>query len=125
MPVAVVDFDNTICNWNGVIGEYGEPVPGALKAIVDLKNQGYTFVLHTCRTAAEASPGTPLKWEKTPAEKARVMKEVLRWLSYHNFPIENVWVHDKPFGDVYLDDRAVYFNGDWDETTREVLSRET
>jgi len=96
---------NTIClDFDGVVhlnGRFvastiieGEPVPGVTHAIERLREQ-YKVVVHSCRCAADGG-----------------VDAIKDWLKLHGIEVDDVVDH-KPMAEVYVDDRAVAFDGDW------------
>lgn len=77
----------------------GLPIPGAVKAVRDLKSMGNQIIIFTVRGDS---------------------KHVRDWLQYYNVPFDSV-TNVKPPADVFIDDRAVGFRGDWEATMKDVF----
>lgn len=105
--VVCIDFDAVLHNythWNG--GRLNEPVAGAAAATRQLTDNNFVVILYTTRGA----------------------DEIIHWLTRYNFQ----WTHinqnpeiqgqnpGKPIADIYIDDRAIQFNGSWESTLREI-----
>jgi len=109
--VIAIDLDGTILDNTGT-KEFGEPLPGARQALAELKSAGYTIIIHTVRGDEEA-----------------VARELQRYqipFDYinHNPNQPDYANRGKPLAEVYIDDRAVHFNGNWNnvvETVRQLL----
>lgn len=98
--VVAVDLDGTLLEYDGWKGpaHFGQPIPGVLKALYELKKEGWAVVIWTTRRTDQAL--------RTHLEK-------------HDIPFD--YINTNPFGppggshkiyaDVYLDDRALRFNG--------------
>lgn len=98
-----VDFDGVLHNPvdRDTGRRMGKPFPGALQAMRELHQMGAKIIVHTVRANTDK-------------------KHVEEWLLYFGFPF---WtVEPKLLADVYVDDRALRFEGDWDQTRRELLS---
>jgi hypothetical protein len=115
---AMIDFDGPIHKysqgWNG--GEiYDSPSPGAKEFIDWLKNQGYEIVIFTSRAS------------KTNAEEMGqdYKKEILKvenWLNLYNIPYDLITA-EKLAANFYIDDKAIHYNGSWDDVKNEVNKR--
>jgi len=118
----VVDFDNTIHN----MGDFkkgdpiGEPIEGAKEALWDLYNSGYDIIVHTCRTAAKSTSHFDTFLEKTPSEKKDSVFGLYEWFGVYCFPPVTIWFADKPWSPVYIDDKAIKFEGNWDDIVDQV-----
>ena len=100
MKTVCLDFDGVIhLNINFVSSTIisGELVVGAAQAIATLREK-YRVVVHSCRC--------------TSAGGVQAIKD---WLKQHEIEVDDV-IDFKPQAEVYIDDRAVAFNGDWNET---------
>jgi len=98
--VVAVDLDGTLLEYDGWKGpaHFGKPIPGVLNALYELKKAGWAVAIWTTRRTDHAL-------------KAHLDK--------HNVPYD--FINKNPFGppqgshkiyaDVYLDDRALRFNG--------------
>lgn len=94
----VFDFDGVIhsykSGWQGVETIPDPPVPGIKEAIDDIRIAGYEVVVVSTRTA-------------TP-EGVKAVKD---WLQTNEIMVDRV-CSEKPPAYVYIDDRAICFNGD-------------
>lgn len=95
-----IDFDGVInsykSGWKGP-AETDEPVPGAALAINTLVDRGYKVVIYSTRAGS-------------PEGK----KAIARYLSDMDVEPRVIEITDKkPIADVYIDDRAVTFDGNW------------
>lgn len=102
--VAAIDFDHTIHNPEDRERGFkmGKPFAGAKEALTRLGELGAKIVIHTCRATDTA-------------------EHVAAWLDYFEIPYDEITAL-KPMADVYVDDRAVPFLGDWADTERELLA---
>jgi hypothetical protein len=112
MKIAI-DFDGVIHEyskgWNG--GEiYDPPVVGAKEALEALKAKGHTLYLFTTRT------NTMFRKKDEPDQK--IMIEA--WMKKHEIPFDKIWTFGKPMADLFIDDRALSFKGDWNDTLEQV-----
>jgi len=110
--VIAVDLDGVILEFDKWKGHkhFGKPIPGAREALEKLKELGFVIVIWTTRDNVD--------------DIARVLKE-------HNIPFD--YINENPFqppdcsnkiyADVYVDDRAVEFNGNWDEVIEKIERR--
>lgn len=103
-----IDFDGVIHNADKGWGDgtcYGEPLPGALKALKQLSEQ-YTIIIFT----AKAKTDRPLVNGKTGAML------VSEWLEKYNVAqyVSSV-TSDKPRADLYIDDNGYRFEN-WNDT---------
>ena len=91
-----VDFDGVIypnLKYFSVADLRGGPVEGAREGLIELA-QSFTVVVHSARCAEPEG-----------------VEAIRSWLALHGLPYEVV--ADKPRAAVYIDDRAVCFEGDW------------
>ena len=80
-----------------------QPVDGAVDAMLQLSNEGNRLTVFTSRFA-------PMPEEK----KEQLRQEIEEELQANGFPEMEVWTGTtKPDADVFLDDKAVTFDGDW------------
>jgi hypothetical protein len=106
MKIAV-DIDDTIVKQEEDfdITEFGIPLPNAIEALNKLRLNGWTIILHSCRTTPDVNPGYDLEILKM---------NVMMWADENGVPYDDVWVGEgKPLADVYLDNKAMEFHGDW------------
>ncbi|NCN27123.1 hypothetical protein GW915_06055 [bacterium] len=108
MATVAVDLDGTIFNYT----ETGEPIliAGAREVMKDLFEQGHEVVIYTCRmTEASGESG-----------KKMVADLIKRMLGQYDIPYTYIYKGDKFVADVYIDDRAVGFEGDWKDAGEQV-----
>jgi hypothetical protein len=106
-PTVCLDFDGVIhaytSEWTGETTISDPPTHGAARAIERLRER-YRVVVHSprCRT-----------------EEGR--NAIEHWLQKHGIAVDEICEH-KPPAMVYLDDRAVCFEGDWDDAITAINS---
>ncbi len=111
MPTIAIDFDGTITNYKGYKGKgiFDDPLPKCREEIKKIIEQGWTVIINTTRAET---------WE------------VQKYLNKHKIPFHyinynptNTDLHLSPakvIADVYLDDRNVEFNGNWEKAIEKI-----
>lgn len=100
-----IDLDGTLTSWERGPSHQGNGIgpwlPGAREAIRAMLDAGHHVIVHTCRATWEAGGS---------------YAGVRHFLDSHGFEDVEVW-HDvgKPIAHVYIDDRAIPFQGEWGE----------
>jgi len=101
-----VDFDGVIAELPVDINSFGSMIPGAPEAISELKALGYRIIIHTTR----------------PSHREH-KERLVAFLQRHGIPFDEInansqceWEAEKPMADLYIDDRALRFEGDWTQT---------
>jgi len=112
--VAAIDFDGVIHQYSngwqkGII--YDEVVPGAKEGVTALKDAGYHIMIYTTRTNPQfRKKGEPEQYD-----------QLVQYLEKHQIPYDRIYVGSgKPMADVYLDDRAIPFTGNWEQSVKDV-----
>ena len=94
----VFDFDGVIhsytSGWQGVTEIPDPPVPGIKEAIDDIRHARYEVAILSTRTA-----------------ELEGRAAVFKWLMDHNIIVDEI-CSEKPPAFVYIDDRAICFDGD-------------
>lgn len=106
--VIAVDFDKTLFS-DGVFPDVGEPLPGARDALAALCDAGYRILIWSARSTSALA-----------REKMRAA------LDAHGFPydaIDDGSTPGKPRVDLFIDDRAIGFRGDWQDVLAQVFDR--
>ena len=105
-----VDFDGVCAQINGVdYDNIGEPMPGAIGIISNLRELGWYIVIWTSRVNAL----TREELSQSPTEYPRLMMQMLEWLEKHEFPFDEIYMGgQKPPCAVFIDDRAYRFDED-------------
>lgn len=115
MKIAI-DFDGVLHAYSKGWSDgsiYDGPVPGSAEAMKRLKEQGHTLYIFSTRT-------NPVFKKKDDAQDQKKMME--EWLQQHDIPFDKVWTFGKPMADLFIDDRAIGFRGNWNSTLEEVAS---
>jgi hypothetical protein len=42
------------------------------------------------------------------------------YMAKHEIPYDKIWTFGKPMADIFIDDRAVAFRGDWQDAVQQV-----
>ena len=108
-----VDFDGVVHEFHGW-GDgtcYGEPIDGSIEAIKKLSEE-YNVIIFS----AKVRPDRPIVNGKTGTEL------VTEWLKKYDLLqyITDI-THEKPRAKFYIDDKAVYFNNNWNDILGLVL----
>ncbi|MGI4852223.1 MAG: HAD hydrolase family protein [Janthinobacterium lividum] len=103
-----IDIDGTICELRRPEQSYEDlkPLDGAASKIKDLKDKGAYIIFCTARhmETCDSNVGKVI---------ARQGQTLLKWLEIHGFVYDEIWF-GKPNADVYIDDKAIKFEGSWD-----------
>lgn len=103
MKTICIDFDGVIASYQGWEGadKFGDPVPGVQSALKVLRQEGYRIIIFTTR--------------KVTAALKKYLKDNDITYDYINRNPDQPKDAgtDKPVADIYLDDRAVCFRGNW------------
>ena len=101
-----VDFDGVIAEFTDDLNDFGSLIPGAPEAISELKALGYRIIIYTARPSHQE-------------HKERLAS----YLQTHGIPFDEIntnshcaWETEKPVADLYIDDRALRFEGNWNHT---------
>lgn len=85
-------YIDIVNGWNdGTI--YDKPVDGIKETIAQLREEGYEIVIYSTR-----------------CKSIEGIQEMKKWLKKHKIEVDNI-ATDKPIALMYVDDRAVPFNG--------------
>lgn len=104
-----IDIDGTICETKDYNQDYGsvQIKSGAKRAIDEWKRQGHYIVLYTARHMVTCNNNIG----KIIAKQGPILFE---WLKRHDIQYDEI-LFGKPACDVYIDDKALKFNDNWDE----------
>ena len=106
-----VDFDGTLFHEDSEGSLH--PVPGAVEAMEELSRRNYRVVIHSCRTGIASEQG----------RLANEIQFIDRALRKFHIPFDEIYTGPKMVADLYVDDRAIPFTGNWEQTTIEIQSR--
>lgn len=99
-----IDFDGVISSYTGWKGKgvFGDPIAGCKSSLEKLKADGWMIVVFTTRLEIDAISEF-LKYHQIPYD----------YINFNPDNIEQMLFPGKVLADVYLDDRAVRFDGVW------------
>ncbi len=107
--VICVDFDGVITQMVSSIEEFGEPIEGVQKSLRELKTLGYRLIIHTARPNSDdhiAKLQSYLRVNRIPYDTIQTDPE-------------GPWSSSKPLADLYIDDRALRFEGNWTQAVQQ------
>lgn len=100
-----VDFDGVINSYKSGWGDghadseiLDPPVPGVKQAFEKMRAEGVKIILYTCRCNTKEG-----------------RQAVENYMKKHEIPYDGIFPGMKPCGRCIIDDRAMQFNGSWDE----------
>lgn len=107
-----IDLDGTICEYKSVTGDYAtvRPLPYSAQAIRDWRAQGHYIILNTARHMKTTNGNVGMVL-------ARQAKTLFAWLDQHGIEYDEI-NFGKPHADLYLDDNAMRFDGNWETLVR-------
>lgn len=110
--IALVDFDGTMYPW-GYLFSYPEPLPGAVEALQRLRMAGYTLVVFTSRL----SP----RWLATVGQTREQHITYIKEICFRDGIVIADVTCEKIPAQIYIDDRAYRFDGDWNDVVTKIL----
>lgn len=100
----IIDMDGTICSEERMYSRcLAKPKEGAVDAVNSLYDTGNTIIIYTARTWVE--------YEMT-----------VDWLQRYDVKYHQLFM-GKPVGDVWIDDRAIQFENNWNEIIEKLRRR--
>ncbi len=112
-----LDIDGTLCEVRGQGDDYAavRPLPQAAERIRSLRAAGHYVILATARHMHTCGSNVGLV-------VARQGQTLITWLDRHGIEYDELWF-GKPHADLYLDDKAMTFEGNWLDLTPSRLGR--
>ena len=111
-----IDIDGTICELKNYIGDYAKvkPLPGVVEFIKRRRKYGDKIILYTARHMKSCSGNVGL----VMAKQGRTL---LNWLAENGIEFDEIYF-GKPNADVYIDDNAIQFKGNWEHISDSFLN---
>ncbi|MBD0316386.1 MAG: HAD hydrolase family protein [Nitrospiraceae bacterium] len=113
-----LDVDGTLCEIKSHGDDYAtvRPLPHAAEAIKALRAAGHYVILATARHMKTCGANVGLV-------VARQGPTLIEWLSRHGIEYDELWF-GKPHADLYVDDKAMAFSGNWYSMSPDKLVRQ-
>ncbi len=113
-----LDVDGTLCEIKSHGDDYAtvRPLPHAAEAIRALRAAGHYVILATARHMKTCGANVGLV-------VARQGPTLIEWLSRHGIEYDELWF-GKPHADLYVDDKAMAFSGNWYSMSPDKLVRQ-
>jgi len=115
--VLAVDLDGTILTSKRTpmgIEEFGKGERKVRECLLFLQKHGFDILVHTTRVNHRLHDKAP------PVLRMNIVDA----LSVNRIPFDSVWCGSgKPLAEFYVDDRGVFYAGDWEDTMKEILAR--
>ena len=104
-----IDIDGTICETRSKDQHYldVQPIKHAIESIQELSNNGHYIILYTARHMKTCN-------HNVGQVVAKQGKNLFDWLEKHSIPYDEI-IFGKPLADVYIDDKGIKFNNNWNE----------
>jgi capsule biosynthesis phosphatase len=113
---ACIDLDGTLCYTRKENESYSDvlPIPGAIEAVKTLKLNGWRIVIHTARQVKTygGNIGEINKY---------TVPVIVEWLDKWGIEYDEIIV-GKPLG-VYIDDKAIKFDNNWDTIVNDLTNK--
>jgi len=114
--VVCIDFDATLVPWGPLMGDK-ELLPGAAEALLGFQKAGYKVVIWTSRMSQQWAISVvgndyDLVAEFLADQRRYVTDTILRGAPTF---VMGEMTSEKVAAELYIDDKAVHFNGDWRE----------
>lgn len=117
--VLAIDFDAVLHSYSDGWRDgtpYDKPVEGAKEALTELINLGYHVLIYSTRT----------NHDLVESDDVDRVKDITDYLNKHSIPYSEIYTgNGKPKFTVTVDDRALTFKGDWNETLEQIKTFKT
>lgn len=115
MKTICVDIDGTLVHYKEWQGDdhFGKLVPGAVEAMRELREKGWFIIIYTTRSNKKAV--------KKFLDKNKIVYDCI---NENPFQPNNA-IGGKPLADVYIDDRAITFDGNWWSAVDKIVNFKT
>lgn len=112
-----LDVDGTLCELKRPDDHYADvrPLPHAAESIRRLRAAGHYVILATARHMKTCGANVGLV-------VARQGPTLIEWLQRHGIEYDELWF-GKPHADLYVDDKAMAFSGNWFSMSQDDLIR--
>lgn len=122
--VACVDFDGTIVGID--YPNIGPIKTGAKEALQLLRKLDYYIIISSCRSCAWNWSEYYGDTDFVPAKDRKVFKDMVAWLDANEIPYDFIddGTQGKVSADIYIDDKGIRFENNWDEVMARIISIE-
>lgn len=102
-----IDLDGTLCEYKAPGGRYDDvrPLPGAAEFLRARRAEGHTVIIYTARHMKTCGGNVGL----VVARQGQILH---KWLRDHGMEYDELYF-GKPQADLYIDDNALRFEGNW------------